>query len=351
MERKYKLMLVDDEPWALTGIEEIIDWEALGFSVVARCGCGREALLQARIHQPDAVITDIRMPDMTGIELIRLIRQVPLPVECIVVSAYSDFEVAREAIRLSAVHYLLKPLSERDVREAALLLREKLDRSGRPIRRDKPVFQIDEKNPVFPGTPGGGANGHFLLLSESPAVYSVQNQLRAGCQPVQIGKLYGLLTTEKCTSLPDDCGQSRPFSGVSDSWGLIRSAFASLDGGFQYAPEPEMKGKTPSAADIQFYLWERMGEDVTLKMLAGHFFLSETYICDLFKKQAGETVLGFLKHIRLHRAARLLAGSGLTLREIAARCGYSDYSYFGRHFKAETGLPPELYRKEKRSGR
>ena len=85
MERKYKLMLVDDEPWALTGIEEIIDWEALGFSVVARCGCGREALLQARIHQPDAVITDIRMPDMTGIELIRLIRQVPLPVGCIVV--------------------------------------------------------------------------------------------------------------------------------------------------------------------------------------------------------------------------------------------------------------------------
>ena len=61
---------------------------------------------------------------MTGIELIRLIRQIPLPVECIVVSAYSDFEVAREAIRLSAVHYLLKPLSERDVREAALLLRD-----------------------------------------------------------------------------------------------------------------------------------------------------------------------------------------------------------------------------------
>ena len=40
MERKYKLMLVDDEPWALTGIEEIIDWEAEGFTVVARCGCG-----------------------------------------------------------------------------------------------------------------------------------------------------------------------------------------------------------------------------------------------------------------------------------------------------------------------
>ena len=59
MERKYKLMLVDDEPWALTGIEEIIDWEAEGFTVVARCGCGRDGILAAQIHQPDAVVTDI----------------------------------------------------------------------------------------------------------------------------------------------------------------------------------------------------------------------------------------------------------------------------------------------------
>lgn len=132
MERKYKLMLVDDEPWALTGIEEIIDWEAEGFTVVARCGCGRDGILAAQIHQPDAVVTDIRMPDMSGLEMIRQIREIPVPAECVIVSAYSDFEVAREAIRLSAVHYLLKPLNERDVREAASLLRAKLDRTRRP---------------------------------------------------------------------------------------------------------------------------------------------------------------------------------------------------------------------------
>ena len=108
MERKYKLMLVDDEPWALTGIEEIIDWKAEGFTVVTRCGCGRDGILDAQIHQPDAVVTDIRMPDMSGLEMIRQIREIPVPAECVIVSAYSDFEVAREAIRLSAVHYLLK---------------------------------------------------------------------------------------------------------------------------------------------------------------------------------------------------------------------------------------------------
>ena len=87
MERKYKLMLVDDEPWALTGIEEIIDWEAEGFTVVARCGCGRDGILAAQIHQPDAVVTDIRMPDMSGLEMIRQIREIPVPAECVIVSA------------------------------------------------------------------------------------------------------------------------------------------------------------------------------------------------------------------------------------------------------------------------
>ena len=350
MERKYKLMLVDDEPWALTGIEEIIDWEAEGFTVVARCGCGRDGILAAQIHQPDAVVTDIRMPDMSGLEMIRQIREIPVPAECVIVSAYSDFEVAREAIRLSAVHYLLKPLNERDVREAASLLRAKLDRTRRPVQKKAPVLLIDEKNPAFPSTRGEGAEPSFLILSDSPAVFSLQNTIKGYCQPIRFGTFAGILTTEKCTSLPPDTGESRPEPDFSDSWRLIRTAFASLDGGFRFAPEPEggKAGKTPvSAADIQFYLWEHMGEDLGLKLLAGQFYLSETYICDLFKKQAGETVLGFLKRIRLHRAKRLLANSSLTLREIASRCGYTDYSYFGRHFKAETGLPPELYRKEK----
>ena len=175
-------------------MEEIIDWEAAGFTVVARCGCGREALLAARrlsAGMPSSA--DIRMPDMSGIELMRQIRAIPVPAECIVVSAYSDFEVARQAIRLSAVHYLLKPLVEADVREAAAMLRRKLDATGRPVQRETPILLIDEKNPAFPITGGGGANPGFLLLSDSPGgVFSLQNVVKGYCQPVR----------ELCASTP-----------------------------------------------------------------------------------------------------------------------------------------------------
>lgn len=69
MERKYKLMLVDDEPWALTGIEEIIDWEAEGFTVVARCGCGRDGIL----GRPDP-ISRTRSSPTSGCRICRGLR-------------------------------------------------------------------------------------------------------------------------------------------------------------------------------------------------------------------------------------------------------------------------------------
>src|SRR5699024_1697240 len=133
---------------------EIIDWAQEGFSVVARCECATEAIAQAGRVYPDAVITDIRMPDMTGIELVHRLRKNLPNVQCVVVSAYSDFEVAREAIRLSAVHYLLKPLVASDVREAAKMLRSKLSQIERPREQLSQVITIDPDNPVFPDAPG-----------------------------------------------------------------------------------------------------------------------------------------------------------------------------------------------------
>lgn len=96
LQEKFKLILVDDEPWALIGLEEIIEWETMGFTVAARCECGQEALEAADRVQPDAIITDIRMPDMSGIELYQRLSESHPGIVGAVVSAYADFEIARE---------------------------------------------------------------------------------------------------------------------------------------------------------------------------------------------------------------------------------------------------------------
>jgi len=345
---KYKLMLVDDEPWALTGMEEIIDWEAEGFTVVCRCSSGSEALRQAGLLHPDAVITDIRMPDISGIELIRRLKETPYPPFCVIVSAYSDFEVARQAIRLATVHYLLKPLSVSDVKEAAAMLRAKLEASRRPQYVEQPVMQIDGEHPVFPTVPDK-PSGYYLLLTHQSAPMVQKRDAARYWQPFHIGAMNGVVTDHIPDQLPAEIGVSMPMKNLENAVHMIRTATASLEGGFRYAAVPASAKTQLAAADVQLYLAEHMQDDITLAKLANHFYLTETYLCDIFKRQTDETILSFLRKIRMFRAKILLADSKLTLREISIRCGYSDYSYFGRHFKAEVGVTPDLYRKQQRN--
>lgn len=341
----YRLMLVDDEPLVLLGMEEIIDWEAEGFTIVARCGSGREALEQADQFCPDAVVTDIRMPDMSGIELLEEIRKRQPQTEFFVVSAYSDFEVAREAIRLAALYYVLKPLSESEFLDAARCMRKKLDQ--RQEHRKKRL-KIDRKNPVFPACRSRGRDCYLLLAFRLEHLPPKDDDAALWCE-IETEHCFGVLTDKLPLHLPDQIGVSIGVPDCQDASLMLRSAYASLEGGFRFCGAQERSKSEVSAADIQLYLFEHLIEEVSLEQLAQNFFITKTYCCDVFKRQSGETVLGFLKKIRLNCAKRLLAETTMPLPEVAYRCGYRDYSHFGKHFKTDVGSSPELYRKQARA--
>lgn len=177
---RYKLMLVDDEQWALVGLEEILDWEAEGFTIVARCSCGKEALQKAKQFRPDAIITDIRMPDMTGLQLIEELRVSMPDIPCMVVSAYSDFDMAREAIRLDAVYYALKPFSKEEMGEAVSMMREKLRRNGKSEKEELVPLVIEEEAPVFPLFEGKGRKCYLLLAEELGSLPEQERQEDCG---------------------------------------------------------------------------------------------------------------------------------------------------------------------------
>ena len=122
------VILIDDEMWICKLIRSIVDWNALGFNIVAEANDGITALELIKRHQPRLVITDIRMPGLDGIGLIKATKELPFKTEFIIVSGYSDFEYARSAISYAAFGYLLKPLDKDTFSAMLLSASEKINR-------------------------------------------------------------------------------------------------------------------------------------------------------------------------------------------------------------------------------
>ena len=105
-----KLLIADDEIQIREGLSEGIDWGKLGIDKVLTAENGLDALEACRAEKPEILITDVRMPGIDGLELSRRAAQLYAPVRVIVLSGYSEFRYAQEALKLGAADYLLKPI-------------------------------------------------------------------------------------------------------------------------------------------------------------------------------------------------------------------------------------------------
>lgn len=126
--KNYSVMLVDDEEDVINVIINKIDWESLGFAVQGYAHNGIEALELAEENQPDVVMTDIKMPYMDGLELARRLKQQYPTIKIIIFSGFDEFEYAKEAIRLEAEEYILKPIDREELSQVFKRIKDTLDK-------------------------------------------------------------------------------------------------------------------------------------------------------------------------------------------------------------------------------
>jgi two-component system, response regulator YesN len=124
MNTKLYLLIVDDEPTIRNGLANTIDWDSLGLEVIGTAADGNEALTMIHNLSPHIVITDIRMPNCDGLELIRIAREENLPCHFIILSGYEDFKYAQTAIRYHVSSYLLKPIQIEELSREIISLRD-----------------------------------------------------------------------------------------------------------------------------------------------------------------------------------------------------------------------------------
>ncbi|MEA4822490.1 MAG: response regulator [Clostridiaceae bacterium] len=126
----YGVCLIDDEYYVLKSLENRLDWNTIGFRILGMASSAAEGLAMCERLRPDVVFTDIKMPGMDGLNLIRSLKSAYPDILTIVISGYAEFAYAKEALNLGAIGFCSKPFDDNELCDILQNAKRILDARG-----------------------------------------------------------------------------------------------------------------------------------------------------------------------------------------------------------------------------
>ncbi|MBQ8873631.1 MAG: response regulator, partial [Clostridia bacterium] len=172
----YKMLVVDDEYLARTGICETIDWQQYDISIVATAVNGKDGLDKVAQYQPDIIISDIKMPVMDGTQLVASLYEQNYDGIIIILSGYNDFEYAKTTLENGVFKYLLKPIDNDELVEVVLKAKDKLAKRRKmdmflsDFDRGIPIIKNSIADSIFHGCPVDNELLQKMELYDMPTI-------------------------------------------------------------------------------------------------------------------------------------------------------------------------------------
>ena len=357
----WRLIIADDEPIIRNGLKNNVDWSALNLSIAGVFSCGHDVIRFLEENTADVVLTDVRMNDGSGLDVAEWINVHRPGMQVVLLTGYTDYDVARRAINLSVVRHLAnKPLSLPQLKTVFVSLTEELEKRRAHQQMQHKVHQ-ECLQQVLSGMKDADRlwdNVGLQVLGVTPAqahdavppLYS--ERLSQGFEGVETRRGQTTLWLYPCMGehAAELEGAARlalethaAFAGAEmclyASARELLSALEALDS------QTRQSGDGKLLAAIDEYLMTHMADKVTLQEAAAHLHYSPSHFSRKFKEQTGVGFASYVLNVKLNYARQLLRTTDQSISEIAAAASFDNTHHFAQVFKKVTGTTPTSYRR------
>ena len=340
----YKILFIDDDETIEFIVSRMKIWENSNFKITRYAKNGMEALSILEKESFDLIITDIRMPIIDGLELLEDIRKRGDKTLLVLASTYSEFEYAKRGLQNGAIDYIIKPITEENLKELFIRVEKLLKEKESNLEDSKETTLKVSKDRIDKWY------NLFINLEETPE----------NLQAKYLKELNNILREEKVIF------SELLFEGV---WERIIKVFPwivkleNIEFLFnEESFEEEVQEKISSIQEIiKKYklnkydslinkiceiIIKNIGKDKLLDIIAEELELSKDYIGKLFKNKIGITLNEYSTILKMEYGKKLLKTTNKKVYEISEELGYSTVDYFSKLFKNYTSLTPVQYRKK-----
>jgi len=339
----YKVIIVDDERLIREGIALTLKWQELDIELVGTAQNGLEALELIDKNQPEIVITDIKMPVMSGLELIDETRQKYPDINFIILSGYGEFELASKAMKYGVKHYILKPCSESKISE---VLKEVIADIKKTQNKDLVLSYDDIINAINLGSVDNALNGVETFFAYIKIASLSKNMSKAYCNEL----LINIMNCGKSTEIEKYFKMVSQINSIEYVYDL-QPLFEKLIRCIILDSQESLTFKQNKIITvITNYINDNyMNENLTLKKIAKEvLFMDEGYVSKLFCKNTGEKFNYYLTKVRMEKAKKFIGDDmDEKIYDVAQKVGFgSNPQYFSQLFKKYTGFSPTDYNKK-----
>ncbi len=333
----YHILVLEDDYWIRSGMIEMLERIGGQFKVAGEATDGEEGWNLVQELCPTIVITDISMPKMDGLSLIRRIHDEQYPIVSIIVSGFDHFAYAQQAIHYGVTEYLLKPVMQESLEEALVKSIHRLELLQPVHKQLLKIQQLIDQIPAM--------EPQAIMLEQARLVkWVLKSRQSAPRSGIGLLRIFAARLESLIVLYAADSRVAWPEKETEDSLAAHIQSLCELWCSLVLSKPDQRSTRLIMKQSCDFVEKSYMHE-ISLAQMAEHAGLSVSHFSALFKQHAGDSFVNYLNRYRIGEAKQLLLDPELKIYQIADMVGFSSIPYFNRVFKNMTEQTPNEYRK------